>query len=87
MSRTIAPEAIKADNINSMGKDLGELYTAIWNEVVWLHMKWGECVELYGTRKSRIELLNKTASRFFRILQDIFLEDIILHISRLTDNP
>jgi len=31
LSRTIAPEEIKAESIKSMGKGLVELYTAIWN--------------------------------------------------------
>jgi hypothetical protein len=87
MGRSLSHGEVKAENIKAMGEDLGELYTEIWKEVAWLHLKWSDYVELYGKRKSRLDLLNKAARRFFRLLQDIYWEDILLHIARLTDNP
>jgi len=68
-----------------MGKDLGLKFFAIWQEVAWLHSEWQEYVDLYGTSESRIELLNKAAPTFFRIVQGLLWEGVILHISRLTD--
>jgi len=50
-------------------------------------MKWREYEDLFGTKPSRIDLMNKAAPRFFRIVQDALWEDTILHISRLTDPP
>lgn len=70
-----------------MGEPLGKLFYALWNEVVWLNVKWKEYLELYGTKKTRIELMNRAAPGFFKLLQDVLLEDIILHITRLTDPP
>ncbi len=70
-----------------MGDSLGKLFHELWQEVAWLYMKWGEYVTLFGTKPSRIDLMNKAAPHFFRIVQDSFWEDTILHIARLTDPP
>jgi len=70
-----------------MGEELGSLYHALWNELAWLYLKWGEYVELFGTKPSRIELANRVAGHFFRIVQDSLWESCLLHIARLTDPP
>lgn len=86
MTHRTADEA-KCRCIEKMGEPLGTQYAALWQEVAWLHMKWAEFGELYSTKASRVDLLNKTAPTFFRIVQDIFFEDLLLHICRLTDPP
>jgi hypothetical protein len=70
-----------------MGQELGETYEALWQEIIWLHSKWAEYAVLYGTKESRVALLNKAAPRFARLIQDTLWEDVILHIARLTDPP
>lgn len=87
MNRRRAAKEARAEYIAVMGEPLGKLYYALWHEVAWLHMEWGEYVELFGTKPSRLELLNKAAPRFFRIVEDSLWEGAILHISRLTDPP
>lgn len=77
----------KADHIAKMGQGLGHIYDALWQEIAWLYTKWGEYVALFGTSESRIDLLNKAAPAFFRVVQDSLWEDILLHIARLTDPP
>jgi hypothetical protein len=56
-------------------------------QVACLHRKWSEYVELFGTKESRIVLLNQTAPLFFRIVQDSMWENVLLNIARLTDPP
>ncbi len=63
------------------------MYHALWNELAWLYTKWGEYVEIFGSKPSRIELVNEAAGQFFRIVQDVLWEDSLLHIARLTDSP
>lgn len=70
-----------------MGKDLGALYSALWQEVASIHAKWAQYVVLFGTKPERIELLNKAAPSFFHLVQDTLWENVILHIARLTDSP
>lgn len=80
-------EESKQANINAMGQELGPLYDAMWQQVAWLHQKWEQYVELYGTKESRLTLLNQAAPLFFRVVQDTLWEDVLLHIARLTDSP
>lgn len=46
MTHRTAEEA-KIHYIEKMGDDLGTQFAALWQEVVRLHMKWGEYVELF----------------------------------------
>ncbi len=70
-----------------MGKPLGTVFHALWQELAWLYTKWGEYVALYGTKSSRIDLMNRSAPRLFRIIQDTLWEETLMHIARLTDPP
>ncbi len=83
----ISADETKKQRIEKMGRELGEVYNELWQEVVWLHLKWNEYVTLFGKEESRVELLNKAAATFFRVVQDVLVEDIILHIARLIDKP
>ncbi len=87
MARYINAEESLKEYISLMGDSLGKLFHALWQEVAWLYMKWGEYMTLFGTKPSRIDLMNKVAPHFFRIVQDSLWEDTILHIARLTDPP
>jgi hypothetical protein len=55
--------------------------------VAWLYTKWGEYEALYGTKESRTALMNRSAPRLFKIVQDSLWEVILLHIARLADPP
>ena len=83
MDRTAAQA--REDNIAVMGKELGETYSALWQEVAWIHKKWKQYVTLFGTTPERIELLNQAAPSLFRTVQDTLWEDVLLHLVRLTD--
>jgi hypothetical protein len=71
--------------IEKMGEALGKQFHALWKEVVWLHWNWAEYVELFGSKPTRIELLNQAAPAFFRMIQDLLWEETLLRIARLTD--
>lgn len=85
MTHRTADES-KDRNIELMGERLGAQYSALWQQVVQLHIEWSEYVELFGG-KSSIVLLNAAAPNFFHLLQDRLFEVTVLHISRLTDPP
>jgi hypothetical protein len=85
MHRT-ADEA-REEYIRSMGKDLGELYNALWQDIAGIHSKWQEYVVMYGTKESRVDLLNQAAPRFARLVQDVLWDDVVLHLARLIDSP
>ena len=84
---TRTTDEAKQNYIAAMGEPLGALYHSLWQEVAWLYRKWDNYVQLYGTRESRVDLLNRSAPGFFRVAQDALWEGILLHIARLTDPP
>jgi hypothetical protein len=87
MGRHLTAEEVKLEHIEKLGDNLGSLFHELYNEVAWLYTKWEEYVELFGKTPSRIDLLNHSAPMFFRIVQDSFWENVLLHIARLTDPP
>lgn len=77
----------KTDHIAKMGEEIGTIYSALWQEVAWIHEKWAQYVELFGTSPERIHLLNRAAPSMIRTVQDTLWEDVLLHLARLTDPP
>ncbi len=73
--------------IAQMGAELGSLFYALWQEVAWLQNEWHEYAQLFGTKQSRIGLMNEAAPVFFRIVQDELFDMIVLRIACLTDPP
>jgi hypothetical protein len=74
-------------NVDKMGKQLGNTYTALWQETAQLFMAFGEFVELFGISKERVDLLNKVAPNFFHHIQGLMWDNILLSIARITDKP
>ena len=58
MAQTRTAEEAQAEYVKHMGTPLGEQFSALWQEVAWLHLKWGEYDELYGKKPSRFQFLN-----------------------------
>jgi AbiU2 len=78
-------EEIRAEHIRDMGRDLGNVYNALWKEIVWLHAKWDQYRQLYAHSPERIDFLNKVAGHFVGVVQDTLYDNILLHLTRLTD--
>lgn len=85
MARYQSAEEVREQHIATMGPELGPVYHQLWYECAWLHTKWHQYVELFGSNPDRIKLLNGAAGTFFRIVQDTLWEDTLLHLARLTD--
>lgn len=83
----LTAEQSRLRNIEAMGNELGAIYSQLWQELAWLYRTWAEYVALFGTKESRVTLLNTAAPAFTRIVQDSLWEGTILHIARLTDSP
>jgi AbiU2 len=80
-------EQLREDYCRVLGPELGDLFYALWNEMTWLEVKWQQYCQLYAASAKRIELLNGSAPFFFRVVQDVLWEDVILSIARLTGPP
>lgn len=87
MSNASNSDEIRARYVDALGAPLGEMMHDLYNEVVWVHAKWVEYRELFGTNEERLALLNESASWTFFIVQRVLIDDIILHLARLTDSP
>jgi hypothetical protein len=85
MGNTKSAEEVRKEHIDKMGFELGSLYNSLYNEIIWLHYKWSEFEELYGTKESRIQIINQSAFFFFFIIQKVLWENILLGIARITD--
>ena len=60
----------KNEHTEKMGKELGEQFSQLWQELTHLYANWNEYVVLFGTKPERIKLLNEARPSFFRMLQD-----------------
>jgi len=68
-----------------MGEDLGRVYTELANGVSRLQLKWDLYKQLYAHSQKRVDLINRAAGWFFRVVQGALIGDVLLHIGRLTD--
>lgn len=68
-----------------MGKELGTAYHLLWNQCALLHMRWDEYVEMFGKSQAEFDTMNAVAPGFFKSIQDMSWESILLHLSRFTD--
>ena len=62
-----------------------DLWATLQREVVWLHGRWIIYRQLYGTSPERIDILNRSASTFFNVLQENLLREVQLSLSKLGD--
>jgi len=80
-------DEVKQDHVAKLGKEFGEIYNALNNECIWVNLKWQKFVGLFGENEKRITILNKSAPRFFWVVQGALWDDTLLHLCRLTDPP
>lgn len=64
-----------------------ELFDALKYEVTDLHLRWVIYRQLYANSSAAIDLLNRSGSNVFYILQFLLLDDCALRLSKLTDPP
>lgn len=70
-----------------MGPALGSIYNGLRNEIIYLHLVWGEYKQLFGAKPQRVRLLNEAAGSIFRVVQDTMWERVLIGIARLADRP
>jgi hypothetical protein len=85
MATTNSEDEIRREKVAAMGEELGELHFLLWKDLTWLHLEWQQYRELFGTNESRIDLMNRTAPRFFTSLERVLWQDVLLTLSRLAD--
>ena len=59
----------------------------LYSEIANLYGNWKLLKQLFGESEERVELMNRTASSVFFVIQDALLADLCVRLSRLTDPP
>ena len=85
MSKSQNPEEFREERIRVLGEEFGLLYDSVYNGILMLFFNWQEYRELFGTKESRIKILNEAAPNFFYIVQRRLWESLLLDICKLTD--
>ena len=75
---------LKKDFLNVFGPALGEKYYVLHNQVIIAHMNWAMMRKLVKDQE-RQSLLRKTGRYFFVEAHRVFVNDVILRLSRLVD--
>ncbi len=83
----MSEDEVHVEYVRAMGSDLRQLCVELRDDVDWLRRKWSSFQELFGKGQERIDLLNRAASNFFYFLNQLFFEDAMLHLCRLSDPP
>ena len=78
---------VRQERISVLGQELGRVFHGLDRELLWVQLKWEEYKALFATSPESVELLNTLAPFFWWNIQTVMWEDVLLHISRLTDAP
>lgn len=68
-----------------MEPELRESFTILARKLVELHIVWQQYRQLYGQDDGTIDVLNRTAGLFFKIVQDELWDSVLLRVCRMTD--
>lgn len=82
---TRSMDEVRADYISTMGQELGANFCELYRELVELHVLWQQYRQLFGDSTDTVQLLNRTAGLFFKIVQDELWDSVLLGVSRMTD--
>lgn len=74
----------KEDYIAALGKDFGKAFYEVWKEWMGAWIRHEELKEVFGNQED-IGYLNSVAPKFFADVQQLFWNDLMLYVSRLTD--
>ena len=85
MATSRTPDEMLQDYTAAMGPKLGPAFHRLYNDNAWLHMKWNEFLKLFVKSPAQMRELNTAASGFFHQVQELWWDDMLLHIFRMTD--
>ena len=80
-------EEVHADYVAKMGQEAGHAFYQLHHKLIELHVLWQQYCNLFGQDDATVELLNRTAGLFFKVVQDELWDSVLLGISRMLDPP
>jgi hypothetical protein len=85
MGTTKSYEVWKAEFINDMGEELGELMAFFWSEFAHLNRSWRTYLSIYNSN-TNLKIVNDQCPTFFWHYQQMFREHFVISIVRLTED-
>ena len=83
--RLSRPNGTLQGHIDSLGDEkFGRVFNAVWSHWSEAQVRYEEYKELFGTQED-CDLLNAVAPQFFGYVHQVFWQDLVLHVTRLTD--
>ena len=64
-----------------------ELLAAIEREFIQLGYRWAVFCQLFDSGQDNVDLLNKSGSNVFQLLQKLLIDDLMMSLCRLSDPP
>jgi len=61
------------------------IYDAIRQDLIRIHANWKIFKQLFTVSDDRFVIMNNTAPAFFRLIQDVLVDDAVISLSRLVD--
>lgn len=68
-----------------MSDENRDLFNAIEREFIQLRYRWWLFCQLFDSGQSNIDLLNKSGSNVFQLLQKLIIDDVMMSLCRLSD--
>ncbi|WP_420633909.1 hypothetical protein [Candidatus Palauibacter sp.] len=78
-------DATRRDFEQEMGRELGSLYWVLWNDWANALLRYKELSHLFN--ETELGPLNRIGGTFLWDVQQVFVDDLILRICRMTDKP
>lgn len=64
-----------------------KLLNAVEREFTQLHYRWLIFCQLFDSGQDKVDLLNKSGSNVFQLLQKLIIDDVMMSLCRLSDPP
>lgn len=87
MAETHTADEVKQRYVAQMGPELGEVFHAVYTDLVWTHWRWKQYRILFGETPTRVDLINRAAPFFFYVLSRMLLEDTLMSIAKMVAAP
>ncbi len=68
-----------------MEGEVKDLYDSIRQDLIRIHANWQIYTKLYAISDESFVTMNNTAPGFFRLIQDVLVDNAVISLSRLTD--
>lgn len=85
MTTQQTPDQVEAHYSGILGPEWGAVFHGLVRELFWANSKWDDYLTLFAVSSKRVALLNSFAWRFWRNVQVVMWDDVLLHIARLTE--